>query len=214
VIAVARYLLAGYVRSRACVVPAAALVCGVVLLYSVAPNPVLPSAGGVAAFLFFAQAWLAHSFFNAASPADRHTIAAAAGRGRLARGRLLGSAVLAAVAAGVALGYPLLAGRFDAAPGLPALAVGLLASLAATVGATGLAALFAEPLVRNRTAATLGLTVAALLTIPLGLPAVAAAKALDTHDATTAVHDLTPDLASTAVFAAVVVLVVTRLWRE
>jgi hypothetical protein len=90
----------------------------------------------------------------------------------------------------------------------------LLASLAATAAGTGLGALFAEPLVRNRAVATLGVAACALRTVPLGPPAVATAHALNaTHTADVPAR-LAGDLASVTRFTAAVAIACTVLWRR
>ena len=58
-IAAARYLLSEHLRTRGFVAPTVVLLAGVVVLYAQPPNPVLSTAGTVAAFLFAAQCWLA-----------------------------------------------------------------------------------------------------------------------------------------------------------
>jgi hypothetical protein len=59
----------------------------------------------------------------------------------------------------------------------PQLALCLLAGFLATTAGTARAALFARPFVRSRAAAVLGVTVAALLTVPLGPLRVVARRA-------------------------------------
>ncbi len=211
-IAVARYLLAAQVRARTLVAPGAVMAIGVIFIYSVAPNPVLATGGGVAAFLFFVQLWLALAFFNSQTPADRHIAAAAVGAGRFARGRLLAGAGLATLAAVAAVAYPVVAGRFEHPPGVAELGLCAVASLAATTAGTGLAALFAEPLVRNRAIATLGLAVCALLTIPLGPPAASIAHAMNTEHAAGVPARLAGGLATIGVFTITVVIACSTLW--
>jgi hypothetical protein len=214
VIAVARYLLAAQLRDRTLVAPAVVLSVGVVYLYSLAPNPVLATAGSVAAWLFFAQAWLALAFFNGQSAADRQVVIATVGARGFACGRLLAGAVLALTSALVAVAYPLIAGRFAHAPSLGELVLCVLASLVATLGGTTLGALFAPPLVRSRAVAALGLALCALLTVPLGPPAVSTARAMNTTHSAAVPARLAGDVGSTVLFAIAVVFVCTALWRR
>ncbi len=92
---------------------------------------------------------------------------------------------LALIASFVAVGYPLLAGRFERSPSIGQLAVILLANLIVTIAASALAALFARPLVYDRAVSVLGLSLCAVLTVPLRLPgsAIATAGALDAEHA-------------------------------
>lgn len=213
---VARYLLADFVRSRRFVAPMLVLVAGVVVFYAQPPNPVLSTASSVVALLFAAQCWLALAFFNSQGTPDRHVLAATAGGSRFVLGRMLAAGLLALTVSFVAIAYPLLAGRFENTPTLVQIAVILLANLTATVGATALAALFARPLLYNRAVAVLGLTLCAVLTVPLHLPGapVPTAQALDTGHAAQVAARLSGDVGSILIFTAAVGVVCTRQWRR
>jgi hypothetical protein len=213
-IAIARYLLAAHVRSRAFVAPGAATAVGVVTIYSVEPNPVLSTTGSVATLLFFTQAWLGLTLLNAHAPADRWTLTAGAGHWPLTCGRHLAAAVMALATSVCAVLYPLAAGRFDHAPSAYELTLCLVACGMASLAGTALGALFVPPLVRNRAIATLGLAACALLTVPLGHPAISIAQALDTTDGAAVPLRLAPDLTETAAFVVAVVLVTGTMWRR
>ncbi len=215
-IAVARYLLADYVRSLRFVAPALVLVAGVVVFYAQPPNPVLSTAGSVVGLLFAAHCWLALGFFNSQGTPDRHVLSATAGGRTFVCARMLAAGALALGASIFAIAYPLLAGRFDRGPSLGELALILLANMTATVGATALAALFARPLIYNRATSVLGLTLCVVLTIPLRLPgsAVPVAQALDTNHAAQVPARLSADLGSILIFTAAVGVVCARQWRR
>lgn len=212
--AIARHLLAAYWRGRGFVAPGAVAAIGVGLVYAPAPNPVLATAGTAAAFLFFAQAWLALTLFADASDQDRRILAAAAGPRAVALGRLLAGAGLAALVSVLAVAYPVATGRFEHAPGVGEVALCLLATLATTTAATALAALFAPPLVRNRALAALGLALVALATVPLGPAAAATARALHTRRAAAVPARLAPDLAAIGAFVVGTAIACTALWRR
>ena len=63
-IAVARYLLSEHFRSRRFVAPMLLLTAGVVVLYAQPPNPVLSTAGTVAAYTFPCMCWGALALLN------------------------------------------------------------------------------------------------------------------------------------------------------
>lgn len=213
--AVARYLLAEHLRSRAFVAPALTLVSAVVVLYAQPPNPVLSTAGTVAAAAFPIQAWMALAFFNTSGAAQRQVLAATAGGRALVLGRLLGAGALALGSAVFAVGFPWVTQRFERAPHAGELALCLVATLGATAGGTALAALFAQPLVRSRAVAVLGLAACALLTVPLDLPpAVPIARALDTEHAAQVPARLAGDLGFIAAFGVAAALVCALLWRR
>ena len=214
--AVARYLLADFVRSWRFVAPGLVLVAGVVVLYAQPPNPVLSTAASVIALLFAAQCWLALAFFNSQGDPDRHVLAATAGGRTFVLGRLLGAGAIAVIASLVAVAIPFLGQRFDRTPTVGELAVILLANLIAAFGATALAALFARPLVYSRVVSVLGLAVFAVLTVPLRLPgsAVPTAQALDAGHVAHVPARLTGDIGSLLVFVAAVGAVCSREWRR
>lgn len=215
VIAVARYLLAEHARSRSFVAPLIVLLGGIVLLYSQPPNPVLSTAGGVAAFLFAIQCWLTLAFLNSQAQPDRHVLAAAAGGRAFVLGRLLAIGWLAGASSLLAILYPLLTASFTRTPSIGELAVILLANLTATIAGSALAALFAQPIVRSRAVSVLGLTLCALLTVPFHLPAaVPTASALNTTRASQVPARLSGDVISVVMFAALVALICARQWRR
>jgi hypothetical protein len=96
VIPAARYLLSEHLRTRGFVAPTVVLLAGVVVLYAQPPNPVISTAGTVAAFLFAAQCWLALGLFNSQGTADRQVLVATVGGRRFALARLLAAGALAA----------------------------------------------------------------------------------------------------------------------
>ena len=160
-----------HLRTRGFVAPTVVLLAGVVVLYAQPPNPVLSTAGTVAAFLFAAQCRLALGLFNSQGAADRQVLTATVGGGRFALARLLAAGALAAV--------------------------------------------FSQPIVRNRAIAVLGLSACALLTLPLDLPPVVpTAGALDTTHAGEVPGRLAGDLASVALFTIAVAVVCSLLWRR
>ena len=185
------------------------------MLYAQPPNPVLSTAGTVAAFLFAAQCWLALGLFNSQGAADRQVLTATVGGGRFALARLLAAGALAALTSVLVLALPLVTGRFERTPHLGEIALVLLANLGSAVAGTALAALFSQPIVRNRAIAVLGLTACALLTLPLDLPPVVpTARALDTTHAGEVPGRLAGDLASVALFSIAVAVVCSLLWRR
>jgi hypothetical protein len=96
VIPAARYLLSEHLRTRGFVAPTVVLLAGVVVLYAQPPNPVISTAGTVAAFLFAAQCWLSLGLFNSQGTADRQVLVATVGGRRFALARLLAAGALAA----------------------------------------------------------------------------------------------------------------------
>lgn len=191
------------------------LATGVVVLYSQPPNPVLSTAGTVAAFVFVAACWVGLALLNTQGDADRHVFTVAAGSSSYLLGRLL--ALLAAVSAiaVAAVGFPVLAGCFERSPTPAELGVILLGTMACGLAGVSLGALFARPLVRSRAVAVLGLTASAVFTVPAGLsPAIATAKALDVTDPAAAAANLLPTLASISLFAFAAALACVRLWRR
>ncbi len=214
-IAAARYLLADYVRTRAFVAPTVVLLAGVVVLYAQRPNPVLSTAGTVAAFLFAAQCWLALGLLNSQGSADRQVLIASVGGGRFALARLAAAGALAVLTSVFVLAAPLVTGRFERTPHLGEVGLILVANLVSAIGGTALAALFSQPIVRNRAIAVLGLSACALLTLPLDLPPVVpTARALDTTHAGDVPGRLAGDLASVALFTLAVAIACSLLWRR
>ena len=213
---VARYLLTDYARSRAFIAPLLVLLAGVVVFYAQPPNPVLLTASSVIALLFAAQCWLALAFFNSQGTPDRHVVAATAGGRSFVLGRMLAAGALALISSVIAVGYPLLAGRFEHTPTVAQLAVILLANLLAALGATALAALFARPIFYSRAISVLGLTFCAVLTVPLHPPgsAVPTAQALDAGHVAQVPTRLTGDIGSTLIFTAAVGVYCARQWRH
>jgi hypothetical protein len=180
----AHYLLAEHSRSRSFVAPLLLLGGGVVVLYAQPPNPVLSTAGTVAAFLFPVQCWLALAFLDSQSAPDRHILAATVGGRRFACSRLLALAVLAVASSLFALLVPLLGGLFKRTPRPDEIALILAANLIATVAASALAIPFSAPIVKSRAIAVLGLTTVIVLSIPLRLPPmIPTARALNTGHA-------------------------------
>jgi hypothetical protein len=215
VIPAARYLLSEHLRTRGFVAPTVVLLAGVVVLYAQPPNPVLSTAGTVAAFLFAAQCWLALGLFNSQGAADRQVLIATVGGLRFALARLLAAGALAALTSVLVLALPLVAGRFERTPHPGEIGLVLLADLGSTIGGTALAALFSQPVVRSWAIAVLGLSACALLTLPLDLPPVVpTARALDTTHAGEVPARLAGDLASVALFTVAVAVVCSLLWRR
>jgi hypothetical protein len=214
-IATARYLLAELTRSRRFVAPLLLLAAGVIVLYAQPPNPVLATAGTVAAFLFPAHCWLAFTYFNSQSAPDRHVLAATVGGRAYVSGRMLAAGALMLIVSLAGLLVPLAFGAFERTPTLAECALIVLANLVTTGAGTALAAPFAQPLMRSRVVSVLGLAACALLTIPLGLsPAVATAQALDTTHAAAVPSRIAGDLLGVAIFAVAVALVCARQWRR
>jgi hypothetical protein len=215
VIAAARYLLSEHLRTRGFVAPTVVLLAGVVVLYAQPPNPVLSTAGTVAAFLFAAQCWLALGLFNSQGAADRQVLIATVGGRRFALARLLAAGALAGLTSVLVLALPLVTGRFERTPHLGEIGLVLLANLGSAVAGTALAALFSQPIVRNRAIAVLGLSACALLTLPLDLPPVVpTARALDTTHAGDVPGRLVGDLVSVALFTIAVTVAYSLLWRR
>jgi len=91
----------------------------------------------------------------------------------------------------------------------------LLGTLVCAIAGSALGALFAQPLVRSRAIAVLGLASCAVVTIPLGAsPAVSTARALDVAHAAAVPSRLGPTLASVALFALAVAFTCVLLWRR
>jgi hypothetical protein len=215
VIAAARYLLAEHLRTRAIVAPGVVLLSGIVVLYAQPPNPVLSTAGTVAAFLFAAECWLALGLLNSQGAADRQVLIATVGGTRFAAARLLAAGWLAALTSVLALALPLVTGRFERTPTVGEVGLILVANLAAAIAGTALAALFSQPIVRNRAVAVLGLAACALLTLPLDLPpTVPTARALDTTHAGDVPARLAGDLVAVGLFAAATAVACALLWRR
>jgi len=213
--AVARYLLADHFRSRRWVPPFLLLAVGVVVLYAEPPNPVLSTAGGVAAFLLVAQCWLALAFLNTEGTSDRQIVAATAGGRALVLGRLVGLAALTAGTSLLTLAYPVLTGSFERVPDVHELGLILLANLVCAAAGSALAALFAQPAVRSRAVAVLGLIGALVVTVPLGLsPAVATADAMDTTKIARVPDHLGVALVSVAAFVILASGASAVLWRR
>jgi hypothetical protein len=215
VIAVARYLLAEHFRSRRFVAPMLLLASGVVVLYAQPPNPVLSTAGTVAAFTFPCLCWAALALLNTQGDADRHVLLVAAGPRAFILGRLLALVALAAIVSVLVVAFPTVTGRFETDPTVGELADCLLATLLCALAGAGLGALFSRPLVRSRTIAVFGLALTALITVPLnGPPAITTAQALDITDASDVPVRLGATLASVSVFAAAVAVACALLWRR
>jgi hypothetical protein len=215
VIAVARYLLSEHFRSRRFVAPMLLLASGVVVLYAQPPNPVLSTAGTVAAFTFPCMCWSALALLNTQGDADRHVLLVAAGPRAFILGRLLSLAALCVIVSVLAVAFPTVTGRFETSPTPGELADCLLATILCALAGAGLGALFSRPLVRSRTIAVFGLALTALVTVPLnGPPAITTAKALDITDASDVPVRLGTTLASVSVFAAAVAVTCALLWRR
>jgi hypothetical protein len=215
VIAAARYLLAEHTRSRSFVAPLIVLCGGVVVLYAQPPNPILPTAGGVAAFLFPAQCWLALAFLNSQSAPDRHILAATVGGSRFVAGRLLAVATLAGASSLFALLVPLLGGFFKRTPHPDEIALILAANLIATAAASGLAIPFSAPIVNSRAISVLGLATVIVLAIPLHLPPmIPTARALNTTHAARVPGRIAADFAAVAAFTLLAGAFGARHWRR
>jgi hypothetical protein len=215
VIAVARYLLAEHFRSRRFVAPLLLLAAGVVVLYAQPPNPVLSTAGTVAAFAFPCMCWATLALLNTQGDADRHVLLVAAGPRAFVLGRLLAVAALAGAVSVFAVAFPTVTRRFATDPTIGELADCLLATLLCALAGAGLGALFSRPLVRSRTIAVFGLALAALVTVPLnGPPAITTAKALDITDASEVPVRLGGTLLSVSLFALAVAATCALLWRR
>jgi hypothetical protein len=215
VIAVARYLLAEHLRSRRFVAPLLLLASGVVVLYAQPPNPVLSTAGTVAAYTFPCMCWAALALLNTQGDADRHVLLVAAGPRAFIVGRLLALAAFSAVISVLVVAFPVVTGRFEATPTLAELADCLAATVLCALAGAGLGALFSRPLVRSRTIAVFGLALTALVTVPLnGPPAITTAQALDITDASDVPARLSGTLASVSLFALAVAVTCALLWRR
>jgi hypothetical protein len=215
VIAVARYLLAEHLRSRRFVAPLLLLASGVVVLYAQPPNPVLSTAGTVAAYTFPCMCWAALALLNTQGDADRHVLLVAAGPRPFILGRLLAVATFSALVSVLVVAFPVVTGRFATSPTAAELADCLLATLLCALAGAGLGALFSRPLVRSRTIAVFGLALTALVTVPLnGPPAITTAQALDITDASEVPVRLGSTLASVGLFALAVAATCALLWRR
>jgi hypothetical protein len=214
-IAVARYLLAEHFRSRRFVAPMLLLASGVVVLYAQPPNPVLSTAGTVAAYTFPCLCWAALALLNTQGDADRHVLLVAAGPPAFILGRLLALTALAVIISVLVVAFPVVTGRFETSPTLGEIADCLLATVLCALAGAGLGALFSRPLVRSRTIAVFGLALTALITVPLnGPPAITTAQALDITDASDVPVRLGATLVSVSVFAAAVAVACALLWRR
>lgn len=214
-IAVARYVLAEHFRSRSFVGPLLLLATGVVVLYSQPPNPVLSTAGTVAAFVFLDLAWSGLALLNTQGDADRHVVGVVVGGRTYAQGRLLAVGAVMIGATALAIAFPVLTGRFERAPTVSEVALCSLATIGCALAGGALAALFSMPFVRSRAVAVLGLTACIVLSVPLGIsPAIATAHALDTRSTSTAVSRLLPTLLAIGCFATATVLLCVLLWRR
>jgi hypothetical protein len=214
-VSVARYLLAGYTRSRGFVAPLAVLVGGVIVLYAQPPNPVLSTAGSVAAFLFPVQCWMSLALYNAAGSGERHILAATTGGLRLAGGRILAAGALALAASLLALVIPLIGGAFERTPHLDETALILAANLTSTLAAAGLAVPFSAPTVRSGAISILGLATFIVLTVPLRVPPlVPVARALDTTHVGHATTALAGPALVVAIFALAIAPLGGLLWRR
>jgi hypothetical protein len=212
---VARYLLAGFTRSRGFVAPLAVLVGGLIVLYAQPPNPVLATAGTVAAFLFPVQCWISLGLYNAAGATDRQVLAATLGGRTLAGGRLLAAGALALASSLLALCIPLIGGAFQRTPHLAEIALILGANLTSTIAAAGLAIAFSAPSVRSGAISILGLATTIVLTIPLRIPPVIpVARALDTTHSGHAAAALETPAAGVLIFTLAVAPLGAWLWRR
>jgi hypothetical protein len=211
---VARYLLAGFTRSRGFVAPLAVLVGGTIVLYAQPPNPVLSTAGTVSAFLFPVQCWMSLALYNAAGAADRHVLAATAGGRALSGGRMLAAGALAFSGSLLALLIPLAGGAFERTPRLNEIALILAANLTSTLAAAALAIPFSAPTVKSGAISILGLATFIVLTVPLRVPPlIPVARALDTTHAGRAAAALERPALVVLAFALAIVPLGGRLWR-
>src|SRR4051794_41550426 len=128
-IAVARYLLAEHFRSRRFVAPTLLLAWGVVVLYAQPPNPVLSTAGTVAAYTFPCMCWAALALLNTQGDADRHVLLVAAGGRSFILGRLLALLAFSAIVSVLVVAFPVVTARFETSPTVAELADCLLATL-------------------------------------------------------------------------------------
>jgi hypothetical protein len=214
-IAVARYLLSEHFRSRRFVAPMLLLTAGVVVLYAQPPNPVLSTAGTVAAYTFPCMCWGALALLNTQGDADRHVLLVAAGPRAFILGRLLALVAFSAAVSVLVVAFPVVTGRFETDPTLAEIADCLLATLLCALAGAGLGALFSRPLVRSRTIAVFGLALTALVTVPLnGPPAITTAQALDITDASDVPVRLGSTLFSVGHFALAGAATCALLWRR
>ena len=212
---VARYLLAGNTRSRGVVAPLVVLVGGIIVLYAQPPNPVLSTAGTVAAFLFPVQCWLTLAFYNAQGTVDRQLLASAVGGPTLAAGRLLAAGVLAATSSLLALCIPLVGGAFERTPHIDEVALVLGANLTATMAAAALAIPFSVPILRNAALSILDLAFCIVLTIALRIPPlIPIARALDTTHPARAASLLARDAVLVLASAFVLAVAGSDFWRR
>jgi hypothetical protein len=211
----ARYLLAEHLVSRRWIGPFLFLLAGIVVLYSQPPNPVLSTAGTVAAWMLPAMSWWCFAFLDTCEPGERQVMTAALGPRRFAAARLLGLAALIAGASLFTFLVPLVLGLFEDTPGAGEIVLVLFADALCGAAGAGLALLISEPIFRGRAFPLLLGVGALVLSIPAGIsPAVATAKALDRRDAGAVPGHLAPETLGIALFLAIAIPLAGELWRR
>jgi hypothetical protein len=215
VTASARYLLAEHLSSRRWVGPFIFLLAGIIVLYSQPPNPVLSTAGTVAAWLLPAMSWWCFAFLDTGAPGERQVLIAALGPRRFAAARLIGLAALVAGASLFTFLVPLVLGLFEHTPRAGEVGLVLFADGLCGLAGAGLAALICEPIFRGRARPLLLGIGALVLSIPAGIsPALATASALDHRDPGAVPGHLAPETLGVAVFLALAIPLAGELWRR
>jgi hypothetical protein len=176
-LAVARYLVADAWRSQRVLIPAFLQLAVLAVLFGGDPGPLPAPWGASVLALYPVAAWLALTLAHTEDPVQRSvTVVAAGGTGPVAAGTLLVAVAADLLLAALSVAWPLVATPYTA--GVPTIATGLLAHLAAGLTGTAVGFLCARPVVpRIGWSLAVGVVVVLVTAVQPWLPPVGASVA-------------------------------------
>jgi hypothetical protein len=196
-------------RSARFVLPLAAEVLLLILVYYFGDNPVADSYAATALYLVGLAAWMGLAVLDASDPVVRELAVVGRGRLRVDAARVGSALVVVAAMALLATVAPALAGAFDHAPSLGDLLEGLAAHLACGAIGVGLAACVARPVLGRAAVAASAIVAASLVLVVTGLPPMTLLDALHEDRATTG-----PLLAAAALALVLLAAALTLMGRR
>ena len=206
-----RLQLAVLVRTRAALAPLAAFVFVLLGVYAYRPNGVGSTYAFTALTLCPVVAWLAAAAaFAEPLTQQQVAMAAAGGRRRALRGRVLALGGAGALLAAVDVALPAIFGLFDRTPALADLAAAALAHVACAALGVALGLLATPPAARRPPAAFMVIVVYAVLAVPLYdlAPALSPAAWL-----AATLNDAAPRTLGSAVVLGALAAVIQAGWR-
>ncbi|WP_080831991.1 hypothetical protein [Cohnella massiliensis] len=164
--ALLRYFFRDYLRSIRYLPSFLAFAIVLIVVYSVAPNPVMNSYSFTAVWLFLAMAWMAYGYIDAENETQQMVTVLHAGNAvRYYRAKLLLIMLIGAALAVGAVAYPAILDKFDRPPDLSELTAALTAHIAIAWLGIGCASLFSSKLIGRKQTSLIGLLLVLALAI-------------------------------------------------